>query len=1339
MSHRGKRDHEHVPTELVDLKAKLVSSQLDPASLALYYDQICNSLSLSEALETTLAKLDIISVILLKLTKLRSSAVQVDLCLLQFIFVNLDRSNKSLMNYAITNLSNKLVEYLKLFEDYETILLDWLDHLLKWYNNTKQVLVLIESLLKHLHGSMLQFSRSYPWFMAKLMDNLKLDALANSSAKVLMVVYKELFNQVPATEWFDLWSEDFYHHLSTEKYTKNDLIYWAPPLFKTHPPCLEMLLKKYFNDEMSYNFTNEYKFNLLINLSKIGQDLSVLSSVLTPQFYTKSLSNYNISIRLSALNLLCYSQKSSQTIPIETYALIKDNLFHILADTNTIDFRNELINTLSTLITRVRDSNYNLHKQSKDQTQGIEFMAWFVWFLTDTLSPVNMYSQQITGLSLLTKLIDMDLDSFHPKKQNNKFPFSVEIFTPLLIKYLFDNINNDFEDIRKASAEMLFKCPDHLLAPILENEAGGLIEKGIDLCFNLNARKSEGGSYCFQVLVFCYYKTNSTKVHEIFDRLMEFVMRGRTLVIDSEVPREYRIHGVFNALRFMIEVLPKTFFEEKSEYWTDYFKEIVAVNELVWTQIKPVIGNQETDTEADEDDKVAVTFSWKFIKESTHLITNILRIDPSIDPLKYLDLLAEQISVIKHKGAFSSIYPCFISVTSYCLSNPATEAYPKELLHKNIQLIGTKHQLITRRSGGLPFLLTGILTSYKSRHGQCKALTRETFDCLFDIINNTEEETSKENNFDLPQVNGLNCIKSIINDSQLSAETGQYLIGCLTLCLSHFNNTNWSIKNCALMLFTSVRGRLINSSTLLSVNFFTDSVQAEFEKYLKSKNPEVVFAVLSILSKLNFVNDEKRLGQFKVILVDLLASRSWKIREMAARTFANIIQPSLYQETVIELGKQLGRNQNSNLNHGLFLSVLEVVKKLESPKSVQEMLLSLNNITDWSVLKTYVEILKTLEVPRAVYLQLSALFAENVAVQFDGIKKLAMNELLEFLIQFELDNNLENLSDLLELCIGMNYDFSVIALKAIGKHKIKIDSGIIWRELLQPHFQDLTIRYLDVLTLTEADHELSGEEFSTLTKFIGQAPEINSKALEVLSQYKPKTVEEEYFDLVAQLSESTDPVRRNCLMATINILQSNQCSVKWWFNLYYFLTDSSEELRGVSAGFFSKTLGLDYKKPSYILISDFNGFLIEKFEKETIEKELKNHICFSLDSYKEPGSMDIGNGEKEDLLTSHEDPRSYRNDIAITRNLIAMAKMLNPTSSFIEQLLATKRLETKALIDLLKTYEYDGLMGCSRFNHIFTASSIETLMLEYLALVSKQSDLEQTQTLLGQMLGFHLY
>ena len=177
------------------------------------------------------------------------------------------------------------------------------------------------------------------------------------------------------------------------------------------------------------------------------------------------------------------------------------------------------------------------------------------------------------------------------------------------------------------------------------------------------------------------------------------------------------------------------------------------------------------------------------------------------DVVECFSLVVEQLHNIKFRAAISSLYPTMIAIARL-LDGKVTEYIKQE-----IQYIRTESkQLVTRRSGGLLYVIPALLIASERN----KEVVDYVFDSLFQIASLPYESESKQ---DLPQVHAFNTLGQLFKESQLTSDSSPFTERALLLSLKHFNATNWSVRNCALMLFGHLEKKIFSGAKVNSKRF----------------------------------------------------------------------------------------------------------------------------------------------------------------------------------------------------------------------------------------------------------------------------------------------------------------------------------------------------------------------------------------------------------------------------------------------------------------------------------------------------------------------------------------
>lgn len=152
------------------------------------------------------------------------------------------------------------------------------------------------------------------------------------------------------------------------------------------------------------------------------------------------------------------------------------------------------------------------------------------------------------------------------------------------------------------------------------------------------------------------------------------------------------------------------------------------------------------------------------------------------------DLAFTQLAELRHRGAFSTVSQTFLACCSRCArsSDAMIASLPKHwynvrrclclfysilnAVQETLLCIEERASTLTRRSAGLPAMITGVLAAYENGP-ELKGFISE----LQTIASATVVRNLDENAQRLPQVHALNCLKDVFTTSQLGAGTEPYI------------------------------------------------------------------------------------------------------------------------------------------------------------------------------------------------------------------------------------------------------------------------------------------------------------------------------------------------------------------------------------------------------------------------------------------------------------------------------------------------------------------------------------------------------------------------------------
>lgn len=998
---------------------------------------------------------------------------------------------------ALKEMFTKMVGYLtSIFHEDESELIfkRWLSEALDLPYTMRALYFMVE----HLHKRVRQVDYIFqvkPNFIVNCLENIWSKALSSIIGKAVFLVLRYCYSKDSESEWLSLWEDHLIELLEHDDLRKGIESYLLPNLFQLSKPATIRFLKRV----ISKNNTP-----VLISALKVAKDSAIVSEPFLeidlktnkPLLDIKELSVLleltSASYRVGAFHLLVSSPKNSMPIPRVVYQTIMDSLDMVFTDSD-LETRNEISAYLKKFITRIKESTYaakrdatSLTKKNyskfedeiKEKLNNVEqaqlFLKLFLTFIENNLRPGASYLQKEMGCRLLLALIRSGLDSrVDPlsldKSRNVNFAFSIEIYNPTLVRLVIDNILDDYDDIRQYSMEIItiapFKLDQVVDMKLLESRA-------IQMLADIRGKNVDSGARFFR-FAFEYYQRSqdlekcSGIVRLLLHRIEFSLLRAKEQLADACIHNS--IQGYFATFKFIFEIMNLNFCESILKNHNIVERLLNATTEI-WYIVKVILQHdspegmlldnfeesytKEMEKTYGKGTQVLLSYSWRAIKESTNMIDILLKLKTS--PLKNNQiivlgaLLREQLATIRHRGAFSSVYPTFVSCCSLCMRRKMSQI-PEQWLRENLELIQQRSKYITRRSAGIPFLITAILSSNKG-------LIASTFQKLLDIANlPIEEEDAVVENINLPQVNAFNCIKVIFTDATLSEDSIGYVDQAFVLTLNSFASPFWAIRNCAVMLFSALQNRLFSSKKVKANYLSSYPARLFFEKFTsihdiflktlkesvdsglrKQKEIEKVFPILTVMSRLEPTPGYKGLDDFYPLIIEILKNNTWKVREMAARSLPSLIFDSEHFFATIEilLSEIFPGNNDFNKMHGCLLAVKETILKFEtlsteeSNKTYKKLLVE-NNSTRQKILSkvnivlgdhkcypiklAYFQILTVLDVNTSQDHQLQEILLEWFEVNskvrsYDGAKHLTLKELTHILFPL-LDDEAKSFID----------------------------------------------------------------------------------------------------------------------------------------------------------------------------------------------------------------------------------------------------------------------------------------------------------------------------------------
>lgn len=852
---------------------------------------------------------------------------------------------------------------------YKELTLNWLDTVLDKPSTERIQYFLIDILSSDV--DMFHIIQKKPDFIGTSLSDMSKESLSNIIGKGLVSLLTNIYNKkYEANEknidnWLELFAAPTLRYFQLDKFSKPLSLYFLIPLFKNVPETafIRFLENKTIQDRPG---------NLLATL-KIGQSLSIEEPFHNNRLISLTLLREFLETneyKLEAFELLTYSTQKSRAIHSYVFDLVQNNMKIFFVDTE-LERRNYFISSFKNFLIRIRDSAYALNRklsklravnkfpEEQKETADIlkkyyTFLEWLVSFLKCELIPGVQYQRASTSLQILRVLVESGLDSgiadqYFYQQERRAYPFSLSVSADAsLFRLLIDNLANSISDIRQQSKALLlmFNSSDdsHYLFQNLDTQhIHNMIIKNMKTYQNADISATLE-SFLFKISSdeTSYLEAHLVKLNSEVNKLKKFPL----LIADNN------ISCFLSSLSMILEELNTSALEE---IYLSRTLEGTWDNILdIWELVREILCYDSSDSifptkylDGNASEQQISSYAYRSVKEiSSVLIVMMEKYSLSEKMLISIgDLLINQLFSIRHSGAFQAVLPAF---RKCCVR--INKELPQQLgmwLNLVLMELETKTQHITRRSGGLPFLLTYILSAETTKG---RPQLQMTFEKLFDLMSSEVKE--HQDKLDLPQINAFNCVKALFIEPSLADSCHPYISKAMEFSFDSFTSNIWALRNCSLMLFTAIQNRVFGKSgKLIGARLFFTRYQGLRESMLKilrnttevhydhkkgETSYESIFLVLNMLLSLQPTNGYDEINVILLEVDKLLGNPNWKVRDVAARvlTRLTINLPELISVTIQKL-----KLSDQNRLHGNLLIILYALSSYQdiSDDKVSEM------------------------------------------------------------------------------------------------------------------------------------------------------------------------------------------------------------------------------------------------------------------------------------------------------------------------------------------------------------------------------------------------------------------
>ncbi|VEN58737.1 unnamed protein product [Callosobruchus maculatus] len=452
----------------------------------------------------------------------------------------------------------------------------------------------------------------------------------------------------------------------------------------------------------------------------------------------------------------------------------------------------------------------------------------------------------------------------------------------------------------------------------------------------------------------------------LISKLMAQRKGGENEVTETKVA----FYGILLSIRHLLQ---KRDLSESNEAYAGLFNHLTTMCLDLKDTIMPVVCNPSPEGYIPDNDEVVndgdiaskaqaiLVYAWRTMKEMTLLLAEIVEQTVKLEAKHQLldeDSLTKIgeffISVFiesKHRGVYEQAYVgfCTICRSFWKSTKPKLNTLPKIWLEQAMSLCTGENKnenlCSTRRSAGLPFLITSLLSSEP-------VLNNKRFhDCMSVLLETCKNTEDTDDRF---RTICMNILSAIFRQSALGEMVAPYVGYAVVIAISGFDSPVWGIRNSATLLYSCLMTRMFgvqrtqDSENLCMknrmtvrvfflrypelFNFLLDTLAEESRKsYSLMLHP--VLMILARLYPSQFEEHNDKVEMYLPHLMTCLSNPVYKTRELAARASVSLISRDQISS---HLDKLFSRFKESSIKdnecHGLLLQVIHLLKSEHLPQ-----------------------------------------------------------------------------------------------------------------------------------------------------------------------------------------------------------------------------------------------------------------------------------------------------------------------------------------------------------------------------------------------------------------------
>ncbi|KAE8233531.1 hypothetical protein CF326_g1433 [Tilletia indica] len=550
------------------------------------------------------------------------------------------------------------------------------------------------------------------------------------------------------------------------------------------------------------------------------------------------------------------------------------------------------------------------------------------------------------------------------------WPFQLQLIDDKLVNTLLSCFSSTFDDIRTLARKILFRFPLPLEGISADGKAE-LLEPAKRLLLSARASQTGTGTALLQTYGhFCSSRKGevsltsspqSSLVHSLLDFANEQVNFAEEFGV-ARAAEQRPVHGCLWALQQVIAEDSLSWSRRGQEDVEQISERTRHLVDKIWAIVQPILSSQEAATAADSEagpneepqaaqpdlelaraislaggegsssaevasagpyrHQVLLSYGWRSMKEASTLLRVLISVLlnsasqalPSSVVEQIGGQLLEWMTKIRHRGAFSVIYPELSTVAAALIASGRNDLVdlPRQWLDHLMSDICSRDTSFstTRRSAGLSYAVLGLLQAFQAHPKSSPDIARTMALRLAQEADRLQSESQSGD--DARQVHLFNIARILVLDGRVGPQLVPIIGQLLRLAVSRFQSNSWDLSNVAMLLFSATINRAFASRQQQNKDetgrkaafdkFFTDHVGlAEFliDELLRLQADQSgsgtasgsLFALMAFIARLQATagdGDGSIRKRFRLALTQVSQSHAL-LRDIAARAFASTV------------------------------------------------------------------------------------------------------------------------------------------------------------------------------------------------------------------------------------------------------------------------------------------------------------------------------------------------------------------------------------------------------------------------------------------------------------------